>query len=462
MKSGPCADAVIFWSLVPDVHSALGSLFWRIFLAFWVAMATITVAIVYVSFTAADRASDAMRVGLQPLVDEAEAILRSDGTDGLRAWLDEPRPGPRLLVFDERGTELLGRPVDRRTKRRLEFESRRRRGAIVLTGMQGERYRALPAPPALRLGPLRFDSPRPLIVTTALVISALVCLLLSRYIVGPIRRIDTAARALGGGDLRARAHLHSGGNELISLGREFDAMAERVETLLMSQRELLRNVSHELRSPLARLRLALELARTEETRTEAALARIERETVTLDRLIGEVLALARVTDPGASIAVETVELGSLVTGVVTDARFEGESRAIRIQFDDSAAPVEVRGPAALLTSAIENVIRNAVRYSDDGGTVDVELRRNGEWAEVRVLDRGPGVAAEKLSLIFEPFYRTDAGRERSSGGEGIGLAISKAVVDRIGGSVQATNRDGGGLEVTLRLPLDMTADRKAD
>ena len=432
------------------------SLFARIFLGYWLAMAAIALTITWLSFDAADRAADAFEHSPREVIAKARRVLRKDGREGLEIWLrklDARAEGaPRLLIVDASGEELLGRPVNRMSRRWLEREHRRGRPDFSLRSAGGERYRAVLAPPVVAIGPVKFESPRTPIMIVALLSSALVCFFLARTIVRPVRTIDAAAVRLRQGDLRARAEAHGGGTELVSLGRHFNAMAEQVEALLTSQRELLRNVSHELRSPLARLRVALELARGGGKREVDAMERIERETERLDHLIGQVLRLSRVSDPSVDLPRETVDLVAVLESIVDDARFEVGERNVDIEFSTALATAHIDAEPELVASAIENVVRNAVHHSPVGGTVRVALIRDDDVFCITIDDEGPGVPVEHLSAIFEPFFRSEAARERGSGGDGVGLAITRAVVSRLGGDVHAQNKPSSGLIVTLRFP----------
>lgn len=421
-------------------------------------MSVIALVAVSVSFHVADHAADAVFPGPRAMIGQAKRVLRRDGRDGLQAWLQDiserDPDGVRLLIVDESGKELLGRRVSRVSQRWLERERRGNRTEFALRGREGEQFRAVLAPPPLVIGPLRIESLQRVIIGVALLVSAGVCYWLSRMIVAPIRAIDDAAERLSQGDLRARtAALTSGGTELASLGRTFNAMAEQVESLLTAQRELLRNVSHELRSPLARLRVALELARNRDDRRDDALTRIERETVRLDRLIGQLLSLSRVSDRSTDIPLEIVDLAALVGDIVTDAEYESRTRGIafRTQLD----PIDVLAEPNLLRSAIENVIRNAIRFSPDDADIAVTVTIDETGGRITIADAGPGVEDAQLRTIFEPFFRTDDARTRAhdGAGDGVGLAITRAVIEQLNGTVSANNRDPSGLLVTLHLPM---------
>jgi two-component system sensor histidine kinase CpxA len=273
-------------------------------------------------------------------------------------------------------------------------------------------------------------------------------------------RLRTAARQLAAGDLTARtgAPASKRSDEVAGLMRDFDAMAERLETLLKAQSRLLNDISHELRSPLARLNVALGLARQRAgVESVDMLDRIELEASRLNELIGRILTLARLED-GEQLAPQTpVPLDELVASVTEDAEFEAQARHCHVHIAMGEGNWEVRGNASLLHSAVENVVRNGIRYTQEGTSVQIELtsetRAGGVEAVLRVSDSGPGVPAAALEKLFEPFYRLDDARGRLTGGVGLGLAITERAVRFHGGKVSAFNRPQGGLMVEIRLPL---------
>jgi two-component system sensor histidine kinase CpxA len=238
--------------------------------------------------------------------------------------------------------------------------------------------------------------------------------------------------------------------------RDFDAMAERLENLVNAQSRLLNDISHELRSPLARLNVALGLAR-QRANSECAtmLDRIELEAGRLNELIGRLLTLARMEDGEQRVPSQPVSLDEVVLSVAEDAEFEAQARHCHVHSEIPAGRWEVRGDASLLHSAIENVVRNAIRYTREGSTVEIRLEKTvaGSEAVVRVSDWGHGVPSDALEKLFQPFYRLDDARGRQTGGVGLGLAITERAVRFHGGRVAARNRPEGGLVVEIRLPL---------
>jgi two-component system sensor histidine kinase CpxA len=275
----------------------------------------------------------------------------------------------------------------------------------------------------------------------------------------PIVRLRTATRQLAAGDLTARIGAPAGkSDEVTGLMRDFDAMAERIETLMKAQSRLLNDISHELRSPLARLNVALGLARQRAgVESVDMLDRIELEASRLNELIGRILTLARLEDGEQRVPQTPVPLGELVANVAEDAEFEAQERRCHVHTTIPEGDWGVRGNDSLLHSAVENVVRNAIRYTPEGTTVEIELTREqgakGIEAVLKVSDSGTGVPPDSLEKLFLPFYRLDDARGRLTGGVGLGLAITERAVRFHGGKVSAFNRTGGGLRVEIRLPL---------
>jgi two-component system sensor histidine kinase CpxA len=292
----------------------------------------------------------------------------------------------------------------------------------------------------------------------AFVVTGLISYLLARSLSAPVLTLRNATQRLADGDLSVRVGPSLGNrrDETAELGRDFDRMAERIGDLLESQRRLLRDISHELRSPLARLNVGLGLARREAgLEAQGSLDRMEREAERLNDLIGELLTLALMKTDARGIERVPVDLQLLVRDVVEDADFEAKvaNRRVRVEHYE---PVVVAGVYELLRRAIENVVRNGVRFTAEGTAVEVRLSRSegisGPAAQISVRDHGPGVPEESLDKIFEPFYRVTDARDRQSGGTGIGLAITQRVVNLHGGTIRASNIPGGGMEVVLELP----------
>jgi two-component system sensor histidine kinase CpxA len=280
-----------------------------------------------------------------------------------------------------------------------------------------------------------------------------VCYVFARYLSDPIIKLSDAAKKLAAGNLQTRVAPKIGnrGDEIAKLARDFDEMAERIEALINSQKRLSRNVSHELRSPLARLNVALELARQKGNPESLGLFdRIEREAKLLNEMISQILQLSRLESQSETIERKQIDLCKLIEKVVADANFEAESqnkKAVIVQNINC----EIYGNKSLMKSAIENVLRNALRYTND--VVEVYLSHNRHEITITVRDYGPGVPEEELANLFTPFYRVSKARDRKSGGVGLGLAIAEQAVQSHKGKITARNAEsGGGFVIEIKLP----------
>lgn len=455
------------------------SLFLRIFLWFWLAMAVVVAVLVITSplFTRS-------RPGIERWRQEAENRPRTrvervavgieqgrlagpGGGRGLGRGHGGGPPSPdKVYVLDETGAEIRG---DGATKEVLELAERaleegeeisERNGVLHLVARpvedpDGRRFVVV----ATHLNPPRLiHLLDPAAISWRLAILVLVAgglsFWLARTLTSPMVPLRRATRRLSSGDLSARVEGNVGRrrDEIGELAREFDAMAERIEGLVESQQRLLRDVSHELRSPLARLVVALELARGRAGEAAAGpLDRIEREAGRLDELIGQLLLLERLEAGTAEQEAVAVDLDGLLADVVADAGFEAASGGTEVRFEGGSS-CRLAGREALLRSAFDNVIRNAVHYTEPGTTVEVRLVGGDDGATLTVRDHGPGVAEDDLEKIFEPFYRVGEARDRATGGTGLGLAIAARAVRAHGGTIGAENHPEGGLVVTIRLP----------
>ncbi len=319
-------------------------------------------------------------------------------------------------------------------------------------------------PPPMIFGPGFFFPPgQPfslLRLFMTLVISGGVCYLLARYLTSPIVRLREAAHRFADGELSARSGRKKAlwKDELSDLANDFDVMAERIESLVTQQRRLVQDVSHELRSPLARLTIAVELLRRQDAAAApSTLTRIEKEAMALNEMIGQVLELTRIEGNISSVDMVPVDLALLLGEIVDDANFEANVRGCGVRLLD-VEPCVVTGNEEWLRRGIENVIRNAIRYTSENTVVEVRLSRSpeagAEHARISVRDHGGGVPEADLPHLFRPFYRVSAARDRQSGGTGLGLAITKSAVVLHRGSVTARNEADGGLLVIIDLPMN--------
>ena len=279
-------------------------------------------------------------------------------------------------------------------------------------------------------------------------LAVLLCYGLARHVTSPLRRLQKAVERFGRGDLDARVGSDRA-DELGELARTFDRMAERLQTLLAAERRLLLDISHELRSPLARLSVASELARSQEQR-EAALNQIQKESERMNTLVGQLLQVTRAEGDPAALRLEPVRVDELLRELVEDCSIEALARRCSLALE-APAPVTVEGDPELLRRAVENVVRNGIRFAPADSQVEITSVIAGARLTIRVRDYGPGVPAEELSSIFDPFYRVQADRSRASGGTGLGLAIARRAVELHKGRLQARNANPG-LAVEIELP----------
>lgn len=273
--------------------------------------------------------------------------------------------------------------------------------------------------------------------------------LAASFIVSPIRKVTATVDKFGKGDLSARANMKRN-DEIGELARSFDGMAERLETLLLSERRLLQDISHELRSPLTRLKLAIRLTRNA-TDPNTALDRVDRETNRITSLVSEIIEMTRMEGDPLSRSAEPVNIGQVVKETVEDCRIEAQlfrRCSIRVEGELSGTVV---GDSELLRRAFENVLRNAIRYSPEGANIDVTVDDHSKMVNLTVRDYGSGVPAELLNQIFEPFYRVEEARDEDTGGVGLGLSIAKRAVRLHRGTIVAENASPG-LRVQISLP----------
>jgi two-component system sensor histidine kinase CpxA len=441
------------------------SLFIRIFVLFWVAMALIVGSSIATTFTIASREFEPPDMQRRPSAAiQASETLARGGLGALQDWLRANKnSGDReLFIVGPDGQDILGRHLPEFAMRRLENINREgfprnfrpSRPAPQIVAADGSTYTvvSIPRRPSI-FGALSLPAIYLTILGIALTVSALASWWLADHLAAPIRRIQEGARALASENLDARvsAGLEGRKDELAVLARDFDSMADRLRAHRDATTQLLRDISHELRSPLARMRVALGLARQPPADFALQLDRLEREIERLDGMIGQILKLARLQGVKDLREREPFDLDEVIEEVVQDANFEGAAKNTQVNLT-GAARTAIIGNRELFRSAIENVLRNAVRYSPRDSSIDVSVARPDSAVEIDVRDRGPGVPAQDLARIFEPFYRVAESRDRDSGGEGIGLAITSQVMKAHGGNASAANALGGGLEIRLSLP----------
>lgn len=271
-------------------------------------------------------------------------------------------------------------------------------------------------------------------------------------VIRPIQKFATTIASFGRGDLSVRMKTRRP-DEIGQLGRSFNEMAERLERLIVSERRLLGDISHELRSPLARLKFAVKLARTSED-SQAALDRIERDVDRISSLVADIVEITAVEGDPALRSTEEVNAAEVIHEVVRDCAVEAEMRACHLCILGDSA-VQVIGSRELLRRAVENVVRNAIRYSPEGAPIEIALSHDTQNVSIGVRDRGPGVPNETLTRIFDPFFRVEEARNKTGGGSGLGLSIAKRAIQAHHGQIKAENAHPG-LRVRLTIPVDST------
>ncbi len=288
-----------------------------------------------------------------------------------------------------------------------------------------------------------------------LAVTAVVCYFLARSLTAPISQLRQATRKFAAGDLSIRlGNQIKGRNELAGLAHDFDNMAGEIESLIGRQKNLLRDISHELRSPLTRLGIALELVRQAESSPvrDKALQRIELEAERMNTMIGQLLNLTRLESGHREVPQQNFDLRVLLDQLVADANYEAETQQCKVVLSAPEA-VPFHGSQELLAQALENIIRNGLKYTAENSVVAVTLSVTAATLLLTITDQGPGVPEESLGKLFEPFYRVAAARDRQTGGTGIGLAIAERAIKLHSGTIVAKNRPEGGLLIEITLPI---------
>ena len=448
------------------------SLFWKIFFCFWLAAAAMIGALnvmLWLSFANdpnPERRRGALGESLNLYAESAVQVYDSEGPQSFEQYVRRSlkEAGTEIALFDGNGKALVTQSSPEVASVAAEIQQTRQHVSHITALGRLTWGRPVAAPSGrtyifvsrLRQPYVPRGLPR-LGIALSILAAGIISYLLALYLTSPVKKLKSVVQSFAEGNLDARVtpQLGSRHDELTDLGREFDHMAERIAALISAQNRLLADISHELRSPLARLTVALELARKNTTgKGIGALDRIEMESERVNKLVGQLLALTRLESGAETVPPETVALEELVQEVIDDANYEAKplhKEVKAVQLD----PCRVRGSVELLRSGIENVVRNAIRYTAEGSAIEVSLSGKLDTALLTVRDYGPGVPESELDHIFEPFYRVSEARERSSGGVGLGLSISERTVKLHGGNIRAANAHDG-LLITIELPLSTT------
>jgi len=449
----------------------MNRLFWRIFLWFWLSMMIVTAGLIMLS-PLLTRTQPRLRIWEEHaekwIRERVETEAKQLGNIQLQRDLPSDsscprmgkhhRPPMKVFVLDSKnrliGPEPAPPEVHRLAARALSENQPlcQRRGSLHLyarptfdaTGKKIVVVGALREPPQLTdVLDIHFLLPRMAFLG---LLGALLIFWLAHHLSTPISALRSATQGLAAGDLQSRVDpiFSRRGDEIGGLARDFNRMAERVETLLSSRTRLLRDVSHELRSPLARLSVALELTRRE-TKPEH-LDRIGIEIDRMEEMISRLLEYEKLE--GKLDLHESIEIAELIRGVVSDARYEAGTDPFILDLDEAT----ILGNRHLLASALENLIRNALSFSPEKGRVEIHLYKEGGEIVIQVKDEGPGIPEDELQRIFEPFYRVEEARERGRGGTGLGLAITRRAIEKHRGHIRASNHPDSGLQIEIRLP----------
>ncbi len=448
------------------------SLFLKIFLWFWLAIALLIGVFSFVSWTTQNepllrqrRILLAESFNFQALT--AGQIYQNEGKDGLDEYLNRFKSTERVsaIAFYDRNRQLISGDELPPNGFKL-FDEAMQSETVEFDRLPEETFAAkkirlvdsteyVMIIQLKRFQPVTAPDRNTWIwrILAVILTGGLVCYGLARYLTSPIVKLQRATKKLAEGELHTRLGKkgNRGGDELSQLARDFDEMAERIESLVTSEKRLTQDISHELRSPLARMNVALEIAKQKANAdSQPILERIEKESNRLNEMISRLLILSKLESGGQELEMQNVNLRKVVEEIVADADFEAQakSKAVKITaIEDS----RFMGSENLLRSAVENVLRNAVRYTDEKTAVEVSLTNLNGDTVIDIEDSGGGVPENELENLFRPFYRVGEARERKSGGVGLGLAIAQRAVFAHKGSIKAQNT-GKGLRVEIKLP----------
>ncbi|MFY7697743.1 MAG: ATP-binding protein [Legionella sp.] len=452
------------------------SLYWKIFISFWLATILIIITTAWVTSEIAQTSSIPAReqVFMDSYANAAVATFEAGQHKALQKWLAQTgiQRHMALYLLTSKG-EVIGSDSPPQAVKLIGMhlvdhqldEGILKSGNLIISheilSTSGTAYRLA----AVSEKPLAHFIQIPWAGLTirliiAIVISGLICYMLSLYVTRPLRSLRIAARSIATGEFGTRVGRFLGHkkDEIAELSKEFDSMAAQLESLVLSKERLLRDISHELRSPLARLQIAIELGRKQSNNlANIEFERMEMECMRLNDLIGEILEFARLDKSTSILSKSLVNLPNLLNRIINDANYEytGTYSRITLHIIDSC---ELLIDERLIHRAIENILRNALRYSTKHGRVTIQLSyADHQNVLIDISDEGPGIPEEQLTEIFRPFYRVDSSRVKSTGGYGLGLAIAYRAVKMHDGEIVAKNSPAGGLSVQINLPkLAMT------
>ncbi len=458
------------------------SLYWKIFLSFWLASILIIVSIALITSHIAQQSSQPAQESafMDSYANAAVATFESGQQQALLKWLDQIGLSRHMAIFllsntgeiigTQKPPESVKRASNYIIKNQLPSEGIFKSGKLIVSheilSTSGKFYRLA----AVSDKPISYFVQIPwaglsIRLTLAIFISGLICYLLSLYLTRPLRSLGLAAKSIATGKLSTRVGPIRGHSkdEIAELSHEFDRMAEEIENLVHSKERLLQDISHELRSPLARLNIAIELGRNKANHlADAEFSRMEMECSRLNSLIGEILEFARLEKSTTELNRSKTELTPLLEEIIRDGNFEFNGNSDRL-IADIIDPGELFIDKRLIHRAIENVVRNALHYTPADKKIKISLKydKDQKMIHIEIQDNGPGVPKEQLQKIFNPFYRVDSSRTKMTGGYGLGLAIAYRAIMLHQGEIVAINAEQGGLLVRITLPINSNSDNKS-
>lgn len=474
----------------------MGRLFWKIFLGFWLTLLLSNIGIAWVTaqflMLTDTKPSQRLDSKSKHQIMAISSVLEYGGEPAAINMMQKERfDHTRFTIFviNEKGNDILGRTFINPNQQGITDINKSRAIKQQIQGIshkvisaEGKQfiiksvpkphnffsvYKKLqhqrdffPQPKHRKPPPSPLDKRELLFIRLGLMIpiSGLICFWLAWYLTKPVRQLREATQRLADGELAVRVSpfMKNRQDEIADLGTDFDHMAEQLTLMINRQKQLIQDISHELRSPLARLQVAMGLAR-KKIGSEAAyeLERIEREANRLECLVSQVLSLAKLEESKVYALEEYIDIADLLQTIAKDADYEAKSQQCQVTLECSIRPI-LKANGELLHRALENIIRNAVNYTAKDTIVDVTLQehhQNSDMITIAVCDSGEGVPPEQLEELFEPFVRMAKSRNRETGGYGLGLAIAKRAIHLHGGQILANNREAGGLCVEVNLPL---------
>lgn len=430
-------------------------LYWKIFIWFWAAMILIMLATALYSsyFFQRNYKPERMDELLNFYAIAAAGVYDSGGPAALNHWINHVKPPIKMkmkyVIIEPAGSAV---PVKRNIKPKAHRRFSESRAVKTKDGQRLQLIAKLPSPrQQMKARRISYFMIR---TVFAILIAGIICYLLSLYLTRPLRKLKTAARKIAAGELSTRVSNTIGNrrDEISELANEFDQMAEKIEKSMTAQRELLQHVSHELRSPLSRLQVSLELARRRsQGDIDKELDRIGLETEKLNELIGEILSLSRLQYLNEN-QFQDIDMIELIKNIVDNVNFEFSQVALPVKLTHNVDSYPLQANKKLLQRAIENILRNAYRYSSVDKAIELSIKActKPKSLTIDIRDYGPGVQNKDLSHIFTPFYRAKSSHQED--GYGLGLAIAKQAIRLHMGDIKASNQPPTGLLVSIKLP----------